>query len=194
MDSIEAAVAESARVSGGLAGQAGVLREMARRIAACLGAGSTVYLCGNGGSAADAQHVAAEFVGRFTADRIPLPAEALTTNASALTAIGNDYEFGEVFARQVDARVGAGDVLAGISTSGNSENVVRAMARARKRGAATLGFTGSAESRILGVSDVCLRVGSRETPRIQEAHILAWHIICGLVEEEMFGNGPPRSG
>ena len=194
MDSIEAAVAESARVSGGLAGQAGVLREMARRIAACLGASSTVYLCGNGGSAADAQHVAAEFVGRFTADRIPLPAEALTTNTSALTAIGNDYEFGEVFARQVDARVGAGDVLAGISTSGNSENVVRAMARARKRGATTLGFTGNAESRILGVSDICLRVGSGETPRIQEAHILAWHIICGLVEEEMFGKSAAGGG
>ena len=176
-----------------LANSEGVILGMADRIADCLDSGHTLYLCGNGGSAADAQHVAAEFVGRFERERAPLPAEALTTNTSALTAIGNDYGFENVFARQVSARVGPSDVVAGISTSGNSENVILAMERAREIGAATLGLTGnSAGARILDVSDICLRVGSNRTARIQEAHILCWHIICGLVEERFADKADPQ--
>lgn len=141
---------EHAAVVRDMAPLAGAMAEIAARISACLGSGGTVYLCGNGGSAADAQHVAAEFTGRFARERAPLPAEALTANTSALTAIGNDYGFDEVFARQVSARVRKGDVLACISTSGESENVLRAAAAARKAGAAVVGFTGARGSRLAG--------------------------------------------
>lgn len=176
---------EHAEVVEGLAGRAGALQDIAGRISACLESGGTLYLCGNGGSAADAQHVAAEFTGRFERERAPLPAEALTVNASALTAIGNDYSFEDVFARQVSARVKKGDVLAGISTSGRSENVLRAVARARELGASTVGFTGAGGSDLASACDFCLMVPSAKTSRIQEAHILAWHVICGLVEESL---------
>lgn len=142
----------------------------------------TVYLFGNGGSAADSQHVAAEFVGRFARERRPLPAEALTTNTSALTAIGNDYDFTEIFARQIRARVQPKDVVVGISTSGRSMNVIKGLRTAKDMGAKTIGFTGSDPNLMKDVTDYCLCVPSKNTPRIQEAHILAWHIICDLVE------------
>ena len=178
---------EHAAVVRDMAPLAGAMAEIAARISACLGSGGTVYLCGNGGSAADAQHVAAEFTGRFARERAPLPAEALTANTSALTAIGNDYGFDEVFARQVSARVRKGDVLACISTSGESENVLRAASAARKAGAVVVGFTGARGSRLAGACDLCLRAPSEKTARIQEAHILAWHVICGLVEDSLAG-------
>ena len=142
----------------------------------------TIYLFGNGGSAADSQHIAAEFVGRFARERKPLPAEALTTNTSAITAIGNDYNFSEIFARQVKARVQPKDIVVGISTSGASVNVINGLKAAKKIGAKTVGFTGAKAALMQSLTDYCLCIPSKSTPRIQESHILAWHIICELVE------------
>jgi D-sedoheptulose 7-phosphate isomerase len=180
---IRSAIEESSDVQARLGRQqAGTIRRIAELLAEVLRAGGTIYLCGNGGSAADAQHVAAELVGRFLRQRRPLPAVALTTNASILTAVANDYGFGQVFARQVHAQVTARDALAGISTSGRSENVLLALEAARQQGARTVGLTGSPGEPLASRVDVCLCVPSDQTPRIQEAHILAWHIICDLVE------------
>ena len=186
---VERELEEHAEAVRALGRDAGTLERTASRIAECLRSVGTVYLCGNGGSAADAQHVAAEFTGRFSRERAPLPAEALTANTSALTAIGNDYGFDEVFARQVKARVKKGDVLAGISTSGESENVLRAVSAARELGAFTVGFTGGRASRLAGACELCLQVRSENTARIQEAHILAWHVVCGMVEESLRAGG-----
>jgi D-sedoheptulose 7-phosphate isomerase len=160
-----------------------VLLEVADALTACLRAGGTIFLCGNGGSAADAQHVAGEFVGRFLKERRPLPAIALSTNSSILTAIGNDYHFDQVFARQVAAQATARDVVVGISTSGKSPNVLEALKAARTVGAKAIGFTGEPGEPLGAACDVCFKVPSRLTPRIQEIHILAWHLICEVVEE-----------
>jgi D-sedoheptulose 7-phosphate isomerase len=149
-------------------------------------AGSKILLAGNGGSAADAQHIAAEFVSRFAYDRPGLPAFALTVDTSALTAIGNDYGFESVFARQVEAVGVAGDVLVGISTSGTSPNVLRALERGREKGLRTIGLTGSRGDSMPRLCDVLLRVPSTETPRIQEGHIALGHIVSGLVEAWCF--------
>ncbi len=148
--------------------------------------GKKVILFGNGGSAADAQHIAGEFVGRFYKERKPLPALALHANTSVVTAIGNDYGYDAVFTRQVDAHAVAGDVVIGISTSGNSPNVVTAIQKAKEKGAFTVGLTGGKESQLSRAADVCLRVPSQDTPRIQEAHITLGHIICFLVEQTLF--------
>jgi len=144
-----------------------------------------LYSCGNGGSAADAQHVAAEFVGRFLLERRPLAAVALTTNTSILTAIGNDYDYSEVFSRQVRALVKPGDCVTGISTSGRSKNVLRALEAAREIGAVTIGFTGGIGSPLRELCDECFVVESASTPRIQECHLLAWHLICNMVEKQI---------
>lgn len=149
--------------------------------------GNKVLLFGNGGSAADAQHIACELAGKFYLDRPPLPAIALTTNASILTAIANDYGYGEVFARQVMALVKEGDIVIGISTSGNSPNVLRGIEEAKRLGAITIAFTGQ-DGRLKELADYVLSVPSVNTPRIQEAHITAGHIICYLVEQALFGN------
>lgn len=156
---------------------------IADRLTAKLRAGGTIFLCGNGGSAADAQHVAGEFVGRFLKERRPLPAVALNANSSILTAIGNDYDFEQVFARQVKALARPKDVVVGISTSGKSPNVIAAMRAAREIGAETVGFTGEPGEPLGAACDVCFKVPSGLTPRIQEVHILAWHLICEVVEE-----------
>ncbi len=148
--------------------------------------GKKVILFGNGGSAADAQHIAGEFVGRFYKERKPLPALALHANTSVVTAIGNDYGYDAVFTRQVDAHAVAGDVVIGISTSGNSPNVVTAIQKAKEKGAFTVGLTGGKESQLSHAADLCLRVPSQDTPRIQEAHITLGHIICFLVEQTLF--------
>lgn len=158
------------------------ISQISKCISKSLVKNGTIYLFGNGGSAADSQHIAAEFVGRFARERRPLPAEALTTNTSAITAIGNDYDFSEIFARQVKARVQPRDVVVGISTSGKSANVLRGLEAAKKIGAKTIGFTGSDADLMQSLTDYCLCIPSKSTPRIQEAHILAWHIICDLVE------------
>jgi D-sedoheptulose 7-phosphate isomerase len=180
---VEQALEESQQVKARLAReQIGNLLKIAEIFTEVLHNGGTIYLCGNGGSAADAQHVAAEFVGRFLRERRPLPAIALTTNTSILTAIGNDYDFSQVFARQVRAQVTIKDVVAGITTSGKSPNVLQAVKAAREAGAKAVGFTGEPGEPLGSLCDVCLKVPSSSTPRIQEAHILSWHVICDLVE------------
>ena len=148
-----------------------------------LAQGQCIYLCGNGGSAADAQHIAAEFIGRFVNDRRALPAIALTTDTSALTAIGNDYGFDEVFSRQVAGLCREGDVLIAISTSGNSENVLKAVDAANRAGVSVIGLSGKSGGALNSKSDVSLVVPSDVTARIQEMHILIGHIICVLVED-----------
>jgi len=163
----------------------GVIFEISKAISEVLSKGGTVYFFGNGGSAADSQHIAAEFVGRFARERRALPAEALTTNTSILTAIGNDYDFGEVFSRQVKARVRPGDLVIGISTSGKSKNVINGLRSAKEIGAKTIGFTGSEPHQMREFSDICLCVPSNSTPRIQEAHILIWHIVSEIVERSI---------
>jgi D-sedoheptulose 7-phosphate isomerase len=161
----------------------------AERIAASLKNGGKVLLAGNGGSAADAQHIAAELVGRFVNDRAPLAAVALTTDTSALTAIGNDYGFEQVFSRQVNALGRAGDVFIGISTSGKSPNIVAALSAARKLGMVNIGMTRDATTPMHALSDVTIGVPATETALIQQIHITAAHAICHLVERELFGTG-----
>ena len=155
----------------------------AEMIVQSLRAGGTLYLCGNGGSAADAQHIAGEFVGRFRTERRALPAVALSTDTSVLTCIANDYDYESVFARQVEALVRAGDILWAFSTSGTSPNVLRAAEAARRRGARVLAFTGRANSRLQALADLCFCADAALTARSQELHQLAYHIICDLVEE-----------
>ena len=147
-----------------------------------------MLFCGNGGSASDAQHIAAELSGRFYKDRPPLYAEALHVNSSYMTAVANDYGYEETYARIVEASGRKGDVLVGISTSGNSPNVVKAMLNAKEIGMLTVGFTGIKGGKMKEICDIMIQVSSDETPRIQEVHILVGHIICQLIEEEMFPN------
>ena len=155
---------------------------LSERTVEAIKSGRCVFFCGNGGSAADAQHLAAEFVGRFRLERLPLPSMALTTNTSLLTAIANDYGYDQVFSRQVRAFAKPNDILFGISTSGNSPNVVRAIEEARMLGVYTVGLTGRSGGKLKECADVLLNVPSDQTPRIQEAHILLAHIYCDLVE------------
>jgi D-sedoheptulose 7-phosphate isomerase len=159
--------------------------KIAEAITASLMEGGKVLLCGNGGSAADAQHIAAEFVGRYEGDRPPLAAIALTTDTSALTAIGNDYGFDHVFERQVQALGKMGDVLIAISTSGKSPNVLRALETAKKLGLFTVGFGGAHDGPMAMHCNLMLRAPSDKTPVIQQIHITAAHIICGIVEREL---------
>jgi len=164
----------------------GIITKIAKLIIEAYRNGKKVILFGNGGSAADAQHITAELVGKYYVDRDPLPAVALTTNTSSLTAIGNDYSFDIVFARQLKALGQKGDVVIGISTSGNSENVIQAFKVAREMGLITVGFTGKSGGKLRSVADHCLCIPSNETPRIQEGHITIGHIICEIVERELF--------
>lgn len=160
-----------------------LIAEMAELICDRLAAGGKVLVCGNGGSAADSQHFAAELVGRFATERRALAAIALSTDTSALTSIGNDYGFEHVFARQIEALGQAGDVLVAISTSGNSPNVAAAARAARARSMAVIGLTGAKDSLLRQISDLCLQVPSPETARIQEAHIFVIHCICAIVDQ-----------
>jgi D-sedoheptulose 7-phosphate isomerase len=166
------------------------LERVGRAVVQSLQSGGKVLVFGNGGSAADAQHIAAELVGRYKLERPGLPALALTVNTSVLTAVGNDYSFDQVFARQVQALGVRGDVAIGISTSGNSANVALALQAARSRGMVTVGMTGSSGGKLKSQADFCLRVPSEQTPRIQECHILLAHIVCDFVEAELFGAKP----
>jgi len=149
-------------------------------------AGNKVLFCGNGGSAADAQHLAAEFSGRFYSDRDPLPSEALHCNTSYLTAVANDYGYDVVYSRIVKGVGKPGDVLVGLSTSGNSVNILNALAQAREIGMVCVGFTGKTGGKMKDACDYLLNVPSTDTPRIQESHIMIGHIICQLVEEQLF--------
>jgi D-sedoheptulose 7-phosphate isomerase len=148
--------------------------------------GKHVYFCGNGGSAADAQHLAAEFSGRFYTDRKALPAEALHCNTSYLTAVANDYGYEVVYSRIIEGIGQEGDVLVGLSTSGNSKNIIKAFERGREKNMTTVGFTGEDGGAMRSCSDYLINIPSADTPRIQESHIMAGHIICQLVEEKYF--------
>jgi D-sedoheptulose 7-phosphate isomerase len=164
----------------------GQIRAVVEEFVRALTEGHKILLFGNGGSAADAQHIAAEFVGRFQMERTPLPALALTTNTSALTGIGNDYSYEEVFARQIQALGSKGDVAVGISTSGKSPNVIKALATAKSKGMIAVGMTGKNATLMKEASNYCLCAPSDATPRIQEAHILIGHIISQITELQLF--------
>jgi len=152
----------------------------------CLKADGKILFCGNGGSAADAQHLAAEFSGRFYYDRKPLFAEALHVNTSYITAVANDYSYNEVYSRLIEAKGRKGDVLIALSTSGNSGNVIRAMEKAAEQGMINVAFTGETGGKMKALSDHLVNVPSTDTPRIQECHILLGHIMCQIVEERIF--------
>lgn len=162
------------------------LVQAAEKIALAFTSDRKLLLCGNGGSAADAQHIAAEFVNRYTLERPPLPAIALTTDTSVITSIGNDYSFDDIFSKQVKALGVEGDVLLAISTSGNSTNVLSAVKDARSQGIYTIGLIGKDGGKLVGLVELALVVKNNVTPRIQEAHILAGHILCHLVDYILF--------
>ena len=170
------------------------IAETVELLAEVFRSGNKLLVMGNGGSAADAQHLAAEIVGRFKMERRALPAIALTTDSSILTAIGNDYGFDAIFSRQVEALAAPGDVVIGISTSGNSRNVGAALELARTQGCRTVGLLGRDGGTIAGVVEISLVVPSGETPRIQEGHITIIHIVCDLLEQELFGVGDSVPG
>lgn len=186
---IQQTVEESALLLQTINSNTALLQATADAVNICVSAlrkGKKILFCGNGGSAADAQHWAGELVSRFYYDRPGLPAIALTTDTSILTAIGNDYGYDCTFSRQIEALGAAGDVLIAISTSGNSKNVVEALDTAHHKGIVTVGFTGKRESAMLDRCDLCIRVPSTSTPRIQEGHEVLGHTICALIEAEMF--------
>jgi D-sedoheptulose 7-phosphate isomerase len=179
---------EAARVKHEMAaGQAEAIADAAGMVEACFRAGGTFYTCGNGGSAADAQHIAAELSGRYYLERPPLPAEALTVNTSALTAIGNDFGFDEVFSRQLEGAGRKGDVLLAITTSGASPNILRVVESARRMDVKVVGFTGARGTRFAASCDLAVVVPSDDVARIQEGHIAAGHLICQIVEAALFG-------
>ncbi|MDR3715285.1 MAG: D-sedoheptulose 7-phosphate isomerase [Puia sp.] len=188
-DKIKHIIHESAEIKKKILGDERLIKtieDATRLIVAALKKGNRIYFCGNGGSAADAQHLAAEFSGRFYIDRDALPAEALHCNTSYLTAVANDYSYDLVYARLVKGIAHPGDVLIGLTTSGNSGNIVKAFETAREKGVVTIGMTGETGGKLKELSDFLLNVPSSDTPRIQESHILIGHIICQLVEEQYF--------
>lgn len=182
---IEREIQESIAVKEQLVGVAQLIADAARLIIASMRNGGKLIVFGNGGSAADAQHLSAELVGRYRQNRKAFPAIALTTDSSALTSISNDYGFDTIFSRQLEALGKSGDVVVAISTSGNSPNVLQALATAKKLGITSIGLTGKSGGKLRGSVDVCLSVPSDSTPRIQEAHSLIIHILSGIVEEVM---------
>jgi D-sedoheptulose 7-phosphate isomerase len=189
-DIIKAQIAESVSVLSAVQEDRRLLGIVAAVADACVRAlqnGNKLLFMGNGGSAADSQHLAAEIVSRFAFDRPGLPAIALTTDTSVLTAIGNDYGYEHLFARQVEALGRPGDVIFGISTSGRSPNVIKALEKARSLDLVTVGMTGNKRARITEISDHCIEIPSGDTPKIQEGHIVLGHILCGLIEQCMFG-------
>jgi len=162
------------------------IKQVTAQMVECYKNGGTVYFCGNGGSAADAQHIAAELSGRFYYDRPPLAAEALHVNTSYLTAVANDYSYDEIYARYIKGVIKKGDVLVGISTSGNSNNIIRAFSVANDKGGKTVALTGASGGKMIDLANITINVPSSDTPRIQESHIMIGHIICQYVESEMF--------
>ena len=179
--------AESAENFKKLESQAGEVAEAAALALASLKSGGHLFFCGNGGSAADAQHIAAELVGRFMKERRPLKATALHANTSSLTAIGNDYSYDEVFSRQLAGLGSKGDVLFAITTSGNSKNILKTAEVARQIGMKIVGMTGQGGGKLAALCDLCLTVPSTHTPRIQEMHIAVGHAICEIIDEGIEG-------
>lgn len=190
MDKIKNIIDASIQVKQQVLGDAALqqrIEDAINTIATAFNNGNKVLFCGNGGSAADAQHLAAEFSGRFYKDRKALPSEALHCNTSYLTAVANDYSYEAIYARIIEGTGNKGDVLVGLSTSGNSGNILKAFEAAREKGVITIGLTGSTGGKMKDVSDILLNVPSNDTPRIQESHIMIGHIICQLVEAQIFG-------
>jgi D-sedoheptulose 7-phosphate isomerase len=190
MNKITSIIESSIAVKQQILSDEGLLQKIEQAVSLIVTAfnsGNKVLFCGNGGSAADAQHLAAEFSGRFYKDRKALPAEALHCNTSYLTAVANDYSYDAIYSRMIDGIGVNGDVLVGLSTSGNSGNIIKAFEVAISKGVKTIGFTGAGGGKMKGVSDILLNVPSTDTPRIQESHIMIGHIICQLVEERIFG-------
>lgn len=189
MNRIKSIIEESVAVKNAILANDAMLQqidEITNITVASLKKGGRVYFCGNGGSAADAQHLAAEFSGRFYLDRDALPAEALHCNTSYLTAVANDYSYDVIYARLVKGLAHKGDILVGLSTSGNSVNIVKAFETAREKGVVTVGFTGAGGGKMKALSDFLFDVPSKNTPRIQESHIMIGHIFCQLAEERYF--------
>ncbi|MFO7956799.1 MAG: SIS domain-containing protein [Candidatus Brocadiia bacterium] len=184
---IERILRASAEVHQRLVERSGLIEDIARRLVDVLSGGGAVYVMGNGGSAADAQHLAGELVGRFLMERRPLPCHALTTDTSVLTAVANDYGFEQVFEKQVRAHVRPGDAVIGISTSGNSANVLAGVRAAKEIGALTVGLSGAGGGALAAECDVTLAVPADETPRVQEGHATVIHILCELIEDGLFG-------
>ncbi len=188
-DKIKQIISSSIAVKQTVLGDAKLLstvENIANEMVRCLKRGNRIYFCGNGGSAADAQHLAAEFSGRFYTDRKALPAEALHCNTSYLTAVANDYSYDVVYARLIEGIANEGDFVVGLSTSGNSTNIVKAFEVARSKNVITVGFTGKEGGKMKPLSDYLVNVPSTDTPRIQESHIMLGHIICQMVEELYF--------
>ena len=161
-----------------------IILEISKTIINSLNKQGCVYICGNGGSAADAQHIAAELIGRFKKNRKPIPAVALSTNTSILTSIGNDFDFEQVFLRQIDALIKPNDILWVLSTSGTSSNIISAAESASKNGVKVIAFTGKTDCKLEGISDLCLSAGTDSSSGAQEIHQLAYHIICEIIEDE----------
>jgi D-sedoheptulose 7-phosphate isomerase len=182
-DPFAPSIAEHRRLVDWLDGQVPLLRQIGQAVVEAIAADHRVYIIGNGGSAADAQHIAAELVGQFKRQRRALPAVALTTDPSPLLSISNDYGFGHVFARQVEALVRAGDVVWALSTSGDSPNVIEAAHVARAAGAVIIGFTGRTGGKLKPLCDLCLCADHESSDRIQEIHQLAYHMVCDLIEQ-----------
>jgi D-sedoheptulose 7-phosphate isomerase len=185
-EKIKQRIGETIDTARELSGQAGNLAQIAALLIRTYQSGNKLLLFGNGGSAADAQHIAAELVGRFLKERNPLPALALTVNTSILTAVGNDYGYDQIFVRQLEALGGPGDVAFALSTSGNSPNIIAGVQAAKQQGLVTVGLTGRGGGRLKAETDYCLCVPADSSPRIQEMHILVGHILCELIEEALF--------
>ncbi len=184
---IKEMISESIHTKNYLFEKAEVIGDIADRIVECYQKGNKLLIFGNGGSAADSQHIAGELVGRFKKERRALSAIALSTDTSILTALANDYSFENIFERQVEAHAKKDDILFGISTSGNSKNVIKAFGKGKEIGTYNISLTGEGGGKLKDISDICLDVASTDTPRIQEAHELIYHIVCDLVEKEIFG-------
>lgn len=191
IERIRSEIAETEHLMSSIAASSALLSSIAAAAEICIAAlraDGKIMLVGNGGSAADAQHIAGELVSRFAFDRPGLPAIALTTDTSILTAIGNDYGYTELFARQIQALGRPGDVLIAYSTSGQSPNILRALGAARDAGVKSIGLTGNRGGDMVDLCDICIEVPAQYTPKIQEGHLAIGHILCGLIEEAIFGN------
>jgi D-sedoheptulose 7-phosphate isomerase len=191
---ISADLLESSRNLEALSRHAAEIEKAALLMVRCLKYGGKILACGNGGSAADAQHLAAELSGRFEVDRPGLPAVALTTNASTLTAVANDYDYAQVFSRQITGLMKKGDVLVAITTSGNSPNVLEAAREARRHKGIVIGWTGESGGKLKGLCDVCLCVPHKRTARVQEGHLAILHALCGIIESELFPDKKKAAG
>ena len=179
---------QSSKIIADLYNLSNEINKTANLIVSALTKNKKIIIIGNGGSAADAQHIAAEFLGRYKIKRKSIPAIALTSNSSTTTAIANDYDFSDVFSRQCESLVSKGDVVIGISTSGNSQNVIKGLKTSKKNGGLTIGLLGNKGGKIKNIVDISLVVNASSVPRIQEAHRVIYHIICEIVEEELVKN------